>query len=57
VRNWPTLLRLIDEEGFPPGAMLGRNTRAWARWGWSSCALRTQTPHHRSGSGTAPQRN
>jgi Prophage CP4-57 regulatory protein (AlpA) len=30
VRNWPTLLRLIDEEGFPPGAMLGRNTRAWA---------------------------
>jgi predicted DNA-binding transcriptional regulator AlpA len=23
-------LRLIDEEGFPPGAMLGRNTRAWA---------------------------
>jgi Prophage CP4-57 regulatory protein (AlpA) len=30
VRNWPTLLRLIDEEGFPPGVMLGRNTRAWA---------------------------
>ena len=30
VRNWPTLLRLIDEDGFPPGVMLGRNTRAWA---------------------------
>jgi hypothetical protein len=29
VRNWPTLLRLIDEESFPPGVMLGRNTRAW----------------------------
>jgi hypothetical protein len=30
VRNWPTLLRLIDKDGFPPGVMLGRNTRAWA---------------------------
>jgi hypothetical protein len=30
VRNWPSLLRLIDEEGFPAGAMLSRNVRAWA---------------------------
>ncbi len=30
VRNWPTLLRLIDQENFPPGVMIGRNTRAWA---------------------------
>jgi predicted DNA-binding transcriptional regulator AlpA len=29
VQNWPTLLRLIDEDGFPSGFMLGRNTRAW----------------------------
>jgi predicted pyridoxine 5'-phosphate oxidase superfamily flavin-nucleotide-binding protein len=29
VRNWPTLLRLIAENGFPVGVMLGRNTRAW----------------------------
>jgi hypothetical protein len=29
VRNWPTLLRLIAEDGFPSGIMLGRNTRAW----------------------------
>jgi predicted DNA-binding transcriptional regulator AlpA len=29
IRNWPTLLRLIREEGFPQGVMLGRNTRAW----------------------------
>lgn len=29
VGNWPTLLRLIDVEGFPPGIMIGRNTRAW----------------------------
>jgi hypothetical protein len=29
VRNWPTLLRLIDDEGFPPGFLLGRNMRAW----------------------------
>jgi predicted DNA-binding transcriptional regulator AlpA len=29
VRNWPTLLRLIDDDGFPPGFLLGRNTRVW----------------------------
>ncbi len=29
VRNWPTLLRMIDEEGFPAGALLSRNVRAW----------------------------
>jgi predicted DNA-binding transcriptional regulator AlpA len=27
--NWTTLQRLIDEEGFPQGVMLGRNTRGW----------------------------
>jgi predicted DNA-binding transcriptional regulator AlpA len=30
VGNWPTLLRLIEREGFPVGIMIGRNTRAWA---------------------------
>jgi hypothetical protein len=29
VQNWTTLLRLIDDEGFPPGVMIGPNTRAW----------------------------
>jgi predicted DNA-binding transcriptional regulator AlpA len=29
VRNWETLFRLIDRDGFPHGVMLGRNTRAW----------------------------
>jgi hypothetical protein len=29
VRNWTTLMRLIEQEGFPPGRMLGRNTRVW----------------------------
>ena len=29
VGNWPTLKRWIDSEGFPPGRMLGKNTRAW----------------------------
>ena len=29
VGNWPTLLRLIDSEGFPPGVRLGANMRAW----------------------------
>jgi hypothetical protein len=29
VRNWPSLKRLIQDQGFPPGIMLGNNTRAW----------------------------
>lgn len=29
VRNWVTLKHWIDHEGFPPGRMLGPNTRAW----------------------------
>jgi predicted DNA-binding transcriptional regulator AlpA len=29
VGNWPTLLRLIETEGFPPGVMIGRNMRGW----------------------------
>jgi len=28
--NWPHLLRLIDNEGFPTGIMLSRNIRAWS---------------------------
>jgi hypothetical protein len=30
VNNWPALIRLIEDEGFPPGFWLGKNTRAWA---------------------------
>jgi len=29
VRNWPTLLRWIQTEGFPSGFKLSANTRAW----------------------------
>jgi predicted DNA-binding transcriptional regulator AlpA len=29
IGNWPTLLRFIEDEGFPPGIMIGPNTRAW----------------------------
>jgi predicted DNA-binding transcriptional regulator AlpA len=29
VRNWPTLIRLVDQQGFPPGRLLGPNTRVW----------------------------
>ena len=29
VANWPTLLRMIDEEGFPEGRLLSPNVRAW----------------------------
>jgi len=29
VGNWPTLLRMIAEEEFPPGIELSRNRRAW----------------------------
>lgn len=27
--NWPHLLRLIANEGFPTGVMLSKNIRAW----------------------------
>ena len=30
VNNHVTLKRWIDEQGFPPGKMLGPNTRVWA---------------------------
>jgi predicted DNA-binding transcriptional regulator AlpA len=29
VRNWVTLGRWIEKEGFPPGLLLGPNTRVW----------------------------
>jgi len=29
VRNWPSLKRLIERHGFPPGIRLGSNSRAW----------------------------
>ena len=29
VNNRTTLLRLIDKESFPPGVMIGGNTRVW----------------------------
>jgi predicted DNA-binding transcriptional regulator AlpA len=29
VNNWPTLRRWIQYQGFPPGIVLGPNTRAW----------------------------
>ena len=30
VQNWPTLRRLIREQGFPPGKMLSPNTRVFS---------------------------
>ena len=29
VNNWPTLLRWIAKEGFPPGKRLAANSRVW----------------------------
>jgi predicted DNA-binding transcriptional regulator AlpA len=29
VENWPQLKRLVEKEGFPPGRLLGPNTRVW----------------------------
>ncbi|PBB21146.1 AlpA family phage regulatory protein [Mesorhizobium sp. WSM4313] len=29
VRNWPQLRRLVEKNGFPPGRMLGENSRFW----------------------------
>jgi len=49
-RNWPTLLRLIDHEGFPEGILIGRNSRAWdladvEEWLKSRPTARRGTPH------------
>jgi predicted DNA-binding transcriptional regulator AlpA len=29
VRSWPALRRKIQSQGFPPGVMIGPNSRAW----------------------------
>jgi predicted DNA-binding transcriptional regulator AlpA len=29
INSWPMLRRRIERDGFPPGLMLGANTRAW----------------------------
>ena len=29
VSNWVTLNNWIDEKGFPPGRLIGANTRVW----------------------------
>ena len=29
VTNWPQLKRLVEEHGFPPGRIIGPNTRVW----------------------------
>jgi predicted DNA-binding transcriptional regulator AlpA len=29
VRNWPTLVRLINTQGFPTGIRIGAQARAW----------------------------
>ncbi|MFK0688170.1 helix-turn-helix transcriptional regulator [Mesorhizobium sp. IMUNJ 23033] len=29
VCNWPQLRRLVDKNDFPPGRMLGQNSRFW----------------------------
>jgi predicted DNA-binding transcriptional regulator AlpA len=31
VGSWTQLLRLIEEQNFPPGRMLSRNVRAWRK--------------------------
>ena len=29
INNWPALRYRIDRDGFPPGRMIGPNSRAW----------------------------
>lgn len=29
VQSWPQLRRMVQRYGFPPGLLLGPNTRAW----------------------------
>jgi hypothetical protein len=30
VTNWPTLKQRVEKDSFPPGRMIGANTRAWS---------------------------
>ena len=30
VDSWPMIARRVERDGFPPGRMLGPNTRAWS---------------------------
>jgi hypothetical protein len=30
ITSWPMLRRRIEKDGFPPGRLLGPNTRAWS---------------------------
>jgi predicted DNA-binding transcriptional regulator AlpA len=30
VANWPTLRRWIESQNFPPGRLIGPNSRAWS---------------------------
>jgi predicted DNA-binding transcriptional regulator AlpA len=53
-RNWPTLLRLIDDENFPAGILLSPNIRAWRldeieRWLASRPTERKPVPNRWAG--------
>jgi hypothetical protein len=28
--NWPTLKRRVEQDNFPPGRYVGKNTRVWS---------------------------
>jgi len=45
VRNWPTLKRWIEREGFPQGILLGPNSRAWEEEGVNDWVA--SRPQHR----------
>lgn len=56
IRNWPTLTRWQETQGFPKGRLLGENTRVWTEeeveaW-WESRA--EPPPEIRSGGPVSP---
>ena len=55
VTNHPTLKRWIEQEGFPPGIMLGPNTRAWRR-SWIEEWLASRPTENTSQRGTAKRK-
>jgi len=55
VDNHVTLKRWIDTEGFPPGIMLGPNTRAWRR-SWIEQWLATRPTENTSMRGMAKRK-
>lgn len=60
VQSWPQLRRMVREYGFPPGMLLGPNTRAWSEQvveDWLADRPTAPKPDPRRGDGAATAGN